>query len=116
MSINKYISPFIITLVFFLTINSSFGQEAKVDFDRNKSKRISLSEFHRRVDRATKLLKTKELSAISDNDHINIMMCLNTILIGNLPDSDKRVNDIRYKKLKAISHKLQAKPVSKSGL
>lgn len=42
-------------------------------------KRITLSQFNDKVDRAYSLLSTKKLSDISDRDHINIMMCLNTI-------------------------------------
>ena len=101
MLIKKYIGLLIVIIGFLFTIKSSFGQQAKVDSSSNKPKRITFTEFHRRVDRATKLLQTKELSTITDSDHVNIMMCLNTIFLN---DFDERFNDARCKKLLVVAH------------
>lgn len=74
MSIKRYIGILILLTGFLTKTQSAFGQEGKVDFDRDKQKRITLIEFNSRVDRATELLREKDLSLISDKDHINIMM------------------------------------------
>jgi hypothetical protein len=62
----------------------SFAQTARPDFDIDSSKTITLTEFDQRVDRAIILLKTKKLYQISDTDHVNIMMCWNTIFMSGV--------------------------------
>ena len=52
-----------------------------MDFDPDSSKTISLTEFNHRVDRAIEVLQTKNLAQIADSDHVNIMMCLNTVFM-----------------------------------
>jgi len=108
MIINKNIWTFIIVIGFLFTFKSSFGQYGNLKFDKDKQQRISLTEFYHRVDRATKLLQTKELSAISDKDHINIMMCLNTIFTfkSTLSGTDKRFNNARCKKLEIVADEI----------
>jgi hypothetical protein len=59
----------------------SFGQKIKMDFDPDSGKTISLTEFNQRVDRAIEVLQTKKIAQIADSDHVNIMMCLNTIFM-----------------------------------
>jgi len=100
----------------------SFGQKIKMDFDPDSSKTISLTEFNHRVDRAIEVLQTKNLAQIADSDHVNIMMCLNTVfmtdsnkrgpLISATPDSTvkmyasiRRFNNGRYKLLENIAEK-----------
>ncbi|HVV55046.1 MAG TPA: hypothetical protein VHC47_06975 [Mucilaginibacter sp.] len=101
MSIKKCGSAFIMILGLLFAAKNSFGQQAAVDSTNNKPKRVTFAEFHLRVERATKLLQAKELSGIADSDHVNIMMCLNTIFLNNF---DKRFNDVKCKKLVAISN------------
>ena len=98
----------------------SFGQKIKMDFDPDSSETISLTEFNQRIDRAIEVLQTKNLNQIADSDHVNIMMCLNTIfmtgsnkrgpLISATPDSTvkgyariQRFNNGRYKQLEDIT-------------
>ncbi len=98
----------------------SFGQKIKLDFNPDSVKKISLVEFNQRVDRAIIMLETRKLSQIPDTEHINIMMCLNTImmtsskelgaLISVSPDSTlkvyatiKRFSNGRYQKLEDIT-------------
>ena len=66
-------------------------------------KRITLSQFNSRVDRAYTLLSTKKLSDISDTDHINIIMCLNTIGIYEYGREQGSSGDNRYIKLEILS-------------
>lgn len=48
------------------------------------------------VDEATALLESKTLDEISDEQHINIMMCLNTIFMRDYENG-------RYEKLELVS-------------
>jgi hypothetical protein len=98
MSIKKNISTFIIIICCLLTVRKSFGQEYHRRPDTPAApKQIALIDFNQRVDRAIKLLETKKLSAISDSDHINIMMCINTVFLSDL--HKKKSSDHRYMKL-----------------
>ncbi|MEN2401732.1 hypothetical protein GKZ90_0018230 [Flavobacterium sp. MC2016-06] len=70
-------------VIFFLigvVIPYSFGQGKSVDRDNHKT--ISKKEFDRLVDSSIELLKTKKLNLINDSQHIQIMMCLNTIAVS----------------------------------
>ncbi|MCR8562014.1 hypothetical protein KXD93_30445 [Mucilaginibacter sp. BJC16-A38] len=104
MLIRKYVSVGVLTVVLLFTIKNSFGQQQQFipDSAHNIPKKITWTEFHSRVDRAVKLLQTKELSAISDSDHVNIMLCLNTIFLGNR--FLKGFNDARCKRLLYVAN------------
>jgi hypothetical protein len=66
-------------------------------------KRITLSQFNSKIDRAYTLLSTKKLSDISDSDHINIIMCLNTIDIYKYGRKQGDSGANRYLKLEILS-------------
>ena len=104
MLIKKDISVLILIVGLLFMFKNSFGQSQKFlpDSASNKSKKITWAEFNQRVDRATMLLQTKELSAISDSDHVNIMMCLNTIFLG--ARFLKGFNDAKCKILQYVAH------------
>jgi len=104
MLIQKHFSVLILMIGLLCTIKNSFGQSQQFlpDSAHNKPKKISWAEFHRRVDRATEHVQSKQLSAISDSDHVNIMMCLNTIFLSS--DFDKRFDDARCKRLISFAH------------
>ncbi|EHQ27645.1 hypothetical protein [Mucilaginibacter paludis] len=105
-SIRKYVVLYLIWTGF-LQFSKSFGQDADKSFNRDSSKTISLIEFNHRVDRAAELLKTKKLAAIADSDHINIMMCLNTIFMVRKKHSmEKAFTGGRYMKLEIIDLKV----------
>lgn len=53
----------------------------KVPFNRDSSIRISLLDFDKQIDNCINLLKEKTLKEISDEQHIEIMLCLNTIFM-----------------------------------
>jgi hypothetical protein len=109
--VGKYVVLYLMTLFVLLSNNKSFGQNTDKNFNRDSSKTISLVEFNYRVDRAAELLKTKELSAISDTDHINIMMCLNTIFMVRKKHSIEQVfTGSRYKELETLADKLKYGP------
>ncbi|MCR8559059.1 hypothetical protein KXD93_15490 [Mucilaginibacter sp. BJC16-A38] len=102
MSTKKYTSVSILIVGLLFIVQMSFGQQPELDSASNKPTRIMLAEFHRRIDRATRLLLTRKLSAISDKDHVNIMMCLNTIFLN---DRVKTFNDAECKRFLAVANK-----------
>ncbi|TWI95333.1 hypothetical protein JN11_04448 [Mucilaginibacter frigoritolerans] len=105
-SIRKYVVLYLMGIGFLLS-NQCFGQNIDKSFNIDSSKTISLIEFNHRVDRATELLRTKELQAISDSDHINIMMCLNTIFMVHKKYSIEKVfTGGRYKELETAERKV----------
>jgi 5-hydroxyisourate hydrolase-like protein (transthyretin family) len=55
----------------------------KVPFNRDSSIHISLLEFDKLINNCINLLKENKLKDISDEQHIEIMMCLNTIFMRN---------------------------------
>jgi len=77
--IKKHISLILTIIILVLFHNNSKGQTNEGKIKTDSSKTITLSELNIRVDRAILLLKTKQLLEISDSDHINIMLCNNTI-------------------------------------
>jgi hypothetical protein len=82
-----------------LLIIFPYALQAQVkQFNRDSSKSISLTEFNKQVNDCIVLLQTKKLKDISDQQHIQIMMCLNTIFIG-------RFNGGVYAKLEKIKEK-----------
>lgn len=83
----------------------SFGQTSSGKFNPDSSKSISLSEFNNLVNKSVTLLKTKKLSQISDLDHVNIMMCLNTIFMTTNKESfQQRFSGGMYQRLVRISN------------
>jgi hypothetical protein len=121
---NRLILKTLILLWFSLFSFKSFAQTARPDFDIDTSKTITLTEFNQKVDRAVILLKTKPLNEISDTDHVNIMMCWNTIFMAfvkvglktvRLNDSEKvtlqnykkRFTGGRYHKLEKVIGKVK---------
>ena len=53
----------------------------KIPFNRDSSFPMSLHDFDKHVEDCINLLKTKKLIEILDDEHIKIMMCLNTIFM-----------------------------------
>jgi hypothetical protein len=104
MLVRKYVSRLILIGGLLFILKNAFGQSQQfiIDSASNNPKKNTFGEFHRRVDRASKLLQTQKLSAISDSDHVNIMMCLNTIFLSG--DFDKRFNDTICKRLLSIAN------------
>jgi hypothetical protein len=68
----------IISLVL-LNNSIALAQSQQKVVSHDLSPKITLTDFNNRVDRAINLLRTKKLNAISNEDHINIMMCDNTV-------------------------------------
>ncbi|WP_413669243.1 hypothetical protein ACEN9X_04300 [Mucilaginibacter sp. Mucisp86] len=104
----KYVGPILITICVSCFCKNSLAQSPNETFNRDSSKTITLIEFKHRVGRATKLLKTEKLSAISDTDHINIMMCLNTIFMTHLYKNglfEARFEAAEYKNLEILADK-----------
>ena len=86
-----------LALILLISLNSfkALGQSSKTQFNRDSSQTITLLKFNQRVDRAINLLKTKKLSKISDTDHINIMMCYNTIFMTNKNDPGHKLGELK---------------------
>lgn len=96
-SINRIL--FLLIIICFNSISfNSLGQTCETlrKFNRNSSPIISKKDFDDLVDKSVTLLETKTLEAISDKQHINIMMCLNTIFVSGFEKG-------RYEKLELIS-------------
>lgn len=72
----------IVLSMFLLLTTVCHGQET-VTFNRDLPISITLTEFDKLVNCSIRLLKTKNLSEISDLENRNIMMCLNTILMAS---------------------------------
>ena len=71
--------------------------QAKKPVNRDSSVSITLSEFDQQVNECIGWLKTKSLKDISDDRHIQIMVCLNTIFMwdlhGGIYDQLKEVSE-----------------------
>jgi|GEM_PF-3357916 len=99
-------------MAFLLAFSTSFaqsGQYQKLKFDRDKQKHITLGEFYNRVDKANKLLTTRNISAISDQDHVNIIMCLNTIVFckHTIKGLDKRFIVSKCQQLERVAREIK---------
>lgn len=93
--------------IFCMLLNSSiFAQNSKQIIHPDKSKKITLIEFQSRVDRATILLDSKKLNAISDTDHVNIIMCTNTINTVNHSFFEPKLTTNKYNKFGAMLTKV----------
>jgi hypothetical protein len=76
------------------------AQTDSVKFNPDTSKTISISGFDSLVSNATMLLETKGASEISDLGHVNIMMCLNTIMFTQIrPGFEFIFADDKYQRL-----------------
>lgn len=53
----------------------------KIPFNKDSSLSISLKEFDKEIDQCIRWLQTNQLKNITDEQHVQIMMCLNTILM-----------------------------------
>ena len=78
--------------------HNTFGQKDDTikEINRDSSRSISKKDFDSLVDESTKLLESKNLDEISDTQHINIMLCLNTIFMRDFENG-------RYEKLESVS-------------
>jgi len=107
----KYFSAFLITTSLLFTHGKALSQNGVTKFNRDSSKTITLLEFNHRVDKAAQLLKTKELSAIPDSIHVDIMMCLNTIFMIHKKNSVERVfTGSRYNELEILAERIKYGP------
>jgi len=88
---------FLATVCFFFATFFCTGQADNTKLNPDSSKTISKVAFDNLVDTCIKLLQTKQLLKITDSGHIDIMMCLNTILVRQLTGG-------RYDKLKTIAN------------
>ena len=68
----------------------------KTPFNRDSSLSITLKEFDKQIDDCISWFQTKQLSDISDGQHVQIMMCLNTIFMRHFKGG-------HYEQLKQIS-------------
>jgi hypothetical protein len=91
MKVNKELTRGLSILLFSLFYIKSYGQTNHPKFNSDSSKAITLAEFNERVDRALMLLKTKPLPKISDTDHVNIMMCWNTIFMAGVKNQKPKI-------------------------
>lgn len=80
---NQFLKIFILAVHLFVSTICN-GQINKTQFSADPSKTISKISFDNLVDISIKLIQTKELVKITDKEHINIMMCLNTIFVRKL--------------------------------
>ncbi len=81
------------------TIDVGSIESVKVNLD--SSNQISRSDFDQRINRATRLLREKSLHEINDEQHIEIMMCMNTLMMHDLHDErydefNQAVVDTKY--------------------
>ncbi|HEY9001384.1 MAG TPA: hypothetical protein VIM89_08520 [Mucilaginibacter sp.] len=116
MSDKKKLIQGVLILVFSLFYFKSIGQNIQPKINRDSSKTITLAEFNQKVDRGILLLKTKPLAEISDSDHVNIMMCWNTIFMAMVKNgrytikyNGERLTFPKYKKRFSVGryHKLE---------
>ena len=89
---------------FGLVTTHGIAQTNSAGFNPDSSKSISVSSFDSLVSNSIVLLKTKDLSEISDSGHVNIMMCLNTIIFTKRkPSFRNRFTDDKYQRLVRLS-------------
>jgi hypothetical protein len=75
----------------------------KMPFNRDSSTSITLADFDKQIDDCISLLQAKQLKDISDEQHIQIMICLNTIFMrdfkgGHYGQLEKIANHKNYTK------------------
>ncbi len=88
---------------FALVTSHSIAQTNSAGFNSDSSKSISVASFDSLVSNSIALLKTKDLSDISDTEHINIMMCYNTIKFTRTrPGFAFRFADDKYQELESL--------------
>lgn len=92
-----------------LTLTSKKGRldtlYLKTIVDKNQQQQISKMQFDSLVDVSIHLLKTKRIGAINDEQHIVIMMCLNTIPLAFTKQLEPRFQGGRYDELKTIAER-----------
>lgn len=76
--------------------NITSTEKSTIEFDRGSSKVISKVDFDTLVEKSIILLETKTLEEITDAQHIDIMMCLNTAGMQSLKNE-------KYRKLELVS-------------
>ncbi len=78
--------------------HSGFGQinSSKKELNRDISQTILKKDFDSLVDNSIVLLENKTLLEISDEQHIMVIMCLNTVFMRSFENG-------RYEKLELIS-------------
>lgn len=96
---NKFLFLFITVSLFGVSLKS-FGQKVSVkkEFNRDSSQMISKKGFDSLVDQSITLFENKTLEDISDEEHIEIMLCLNTIFMRDFENG-------RYEKLELVVSK-----------
>lgn len=94
-----------ILLLFIAWIMSfSFGfSQQNGTFNRDSVKTITLVEFDKLVNRSIELLEAKELKDISDDQHVDIIMCLNTIFMARDTKLKLRFTSGNYEKLEKVA-------------
>lgn len=92
----------LISTTWVISISSGFGQQ-NGSLNKDSVKTISMAEFDYLVNSSILLLETKELADISDDQHIAIMMCLNTIFMARNSDLSRRFVGGPYEKLKTVA-------------
>lgn len=81
---NKRLLKIFVLAVHLFVSTICSGQTTKAQFSADSSRTISRTSFDNLVDNSIKLIQTKDLSKITDKEHIDIMMCLNTIFVRKL--------------------------------
>jgi hypothetical protein len=74
-------------------------------FDVDSQKVITKQAFDRLVDSCIALLQSRPLPEISDQGHINIIMCLNTFMMSWDSTLQNRFTGGRYEELKALAER-----------
>ena len=79
----KLLRVFLIQMVLMISIIECHGQ-SKAKFNADSLKFITQKKFDKIINNSICLLENKKLADISDSEHINIMMCLNTIFMTHI--------------------------------
>jgi hypothetical protein len=95
-----YLKYSLLTVVFSIYFSCPGQHADKAD---TGSKKISKHKFDSLVDNSIKLLRTRELTKITDEEHISIMYCLNTIFVRGTKDDSFKAG--RYKRLEELAYK-----------
>jgi len=78
---------------------------SETPIDKNQQQHISKTKFDSLVDGSILLLKTKRIGAINDEQHVVIMMCLNTIPLAHTKQLEPRFQGGRYDELNSIAER-----------
>jgi hypothetical protein len=80
--LKKYISKLFFIIFFVISAFISFGQSAKPTMKCDSLFTLTENEFRINVTNSVKLLETKKLADLSDDEHRNIIRAYNTIWIS----------------------------------